>query len=64
MILSSASADSGLGGVIGSHQDVDRTEFLLTSLEVLGVVYVIVSFLCIWEFTIGIKESIKNLFND
>jgi hypothetical protein len=62
MALSSASADSGLGGVIGSHKDVDRTEFFLTFLEVFGVTYVIVSVLCIWEFTIGIKESIKNLF--
>ncbi len=41
MALSSASVDSGLSGAIGSHQDVDRNEFFLTSLEVLGVVYVI-----------------------
>ena len=26
-----------------------------------GVAYVVVSVLCVWEFTLGIKESIKSL---
>ena len=64
IILLRARARSGSSGNIGlSEKEIDRNEFFLTFLELAGLAYVIALLLCIWEFTIGIKESIKNLFN-
>ncbi len=53
-----------LGSISGSRTDdgIDRNNFFISLLEAAGIAYLIVSVLCIWEFTIGIKESIKNLF--
>jgi hypothetical protein len=50
-----ADETSGLSGI-------DRNSFFITSLEVAAAVYAFVIILCIWEFTIGIKESIKDIF--
>ena len=41
---------------------IDRNSFFFTSLEMAGAIYVLVIILCIWEFTMGIKESIKDIF--
>jgi len=49
---------------LGSSDAIDRDFFFLEALKLIGFVYIVVSVLCIWEFTIGIKESIKNLFID
>ncbi len=43
---------------------LDRNVFFLTFLEIAGGAFVVISILCIWEFTIGIKESIKSLFGE
>ncbi len=60
--LSSWLVSSG-GSAEANNRNIDRNDFLLSFLEVAGSIYVIDSALCKWEFTIGIKESIKNLSN-
>ena len=58
---------AGIGGTAIDLSDGDkRTDAMVAFIWyviIAAVIYVIVSVLCIWEFTIGIKESIKNIFN-
>jgi hypothetical protein len=41
---------------------VRHLKVLLELLKATAIAYVITILLCIWQFTIGIKESIKNLY--
>ena len=40
----------------------DPTEFFISFLEYAGYAFIVLSILCIWEFTIGIIWSIKKVF--
>ena len=56
------------GGNISPEVDSDdrRAHMLATFLKFLfvaGGVFLIVIVLCVWEFTIGIRKSIKKLYN-
>jgi hypothetical protein len=35
---------------------------LAIALKGLGIAYILIILLCVWEFTIGIKHSIKKLY--
>jgi hypothetical protein len=55
---------SGAGTIDFSSED-HRTEAIIKFLRFLlgaAIAYVITSILCVWEFTIGIKKSIKKLY--
>jgi hypothetical protein len=52
-----------MGNTSSSSGGIDRNDFFLAFLEGAGIGYAILAFLCVWEFTIGIKESIKEIFN-
>jgi hypothetical protein len=66
--LSTSGANTGGGEIGGKIIDADdqQTEALITLIKfliVIAVACVIMSLVCIWEFTIGIKKSIKQLYN-
>jgi hypothetical protein len=57
-----------MGEGIGQHDDSDdqMTEMLVVFLWFIigvGIAFVIISVICVWEFTIGIKKSINKLYN-
>jgi hypothetical protein len=63
---SGASSGDPWGKYIAQDEASDerRTQMMVSFLKFLigaAITYVIVILLCVWEFTIGIKESIKNL---
>ncbi len=59
-------ANSGDGSINPDSDSDERRAYLLGDffrfLAVAGVVFLVVTFLCVWEFTIGINKSIKQLY--
>jgi hypothetical protein len=59
-------ASSGGGGISPEWDSYNRRESMVDDfvrfLKIAAVVFLVELALCVWEFTIGIKKSIKNLY--